>query len=135
MNKQQKEDWQTRKDFEQNDIDLKPWQGLNVEHQNTPEHEFCKFVLSRVLYEKGRQFDSEVRFGNGREADIVDLGPEDGKPVVYEVETNLTPKRKREKLDHFYIEGLIRDVICIDPADVPTELHAAIEHIETEVVI
>jgi len=133
MGKQEQEDWKKRKDFENEGIDLKPWDGLNVEHQNTAQHEFVKFVLTRILYEMDRQWDSEVRFPNGREADIVDMGPTDGKPVVYEVETNLTSKRRREKLNHFHT-GPVRDVICIDPLDVPTELEAALDHVRKEMI-
>lgn len=134
MTKNDRENWKKRKDLEDNNIDLKPWDGLNVEHQNTAKHEFVKFCLSLVLYEKGRKWDSEVRFPNGREADIVDLGPSDGQPVVYEVETDVTPKRKQQKLNHFHVEP-IRDVIIIDPADVPDSLDEAIEYLRTREVI
>lgn len=135
MTKKDRENWQKRKDFESVDIDLKPWDGLNVEHQNTLKHEFVKFCLTAAIHNNDREWDSEVRFGNGREADIVDLGPPDGLPVVYEVETGVTDARKQEKLDHFYIEGVTRDVIVIDPDDVPDEPEEATAYLSAQVVI
>lgn len=137
MGKREKSEWKQRKQFEDDSIDIKPWAGLNVEHQNTAKHEFVKFCLTRILYEKDRSWDSEVRFGNGREADIVSLGSEDEKATVYEVETGVTPGRKKEKLNHFYYpyEQLVRDVIIIDPADVPDDLESALEYLETHHVI
>ena len=137
MAKDDKANWKKRKDFENEGIDIKEWDGLNVEHQNTPKHEFTKWALTRVLYEKDRAWDSEVSFPNSREADIVSLGPTDGKPVVYEVETDVTPQRKTDKLEHFYypFEDKIRDVIIIDPADVPDELDAALDYLREKEVI
>lgn len=133
MTKREKESWQKRKDFSELGIDLKPWDGLNVEHHNSLKHEFVKFMLSRVLYDNDRDWDSEVRFPNGREADIVDLGPDDGEPVVYEVETNVTPQRKSEKLNHFHT-GPVRDVIIIDPADVPDDPDDAYDYLQANEV-
>lgn len=137
MTKKDRESWKKRKDFEDDGIDLKPWQGLQVEHQNTAKHEAVKFCLTLVLYEKGRAWDSEVSFPNSREADIVSLGPTDGKPVVYEVETDVTPQRKTDKLEHFYypFEDKIRDVIIISPEDVPDELEAALDYLRDYEVI
>lgn len=132
-----KDDWMQRKDFEDEGIELAPWDGLNVEHQNTAKHEFVKFCLTKVLYVNGRDWDSEVQFPNGREADIVDVGPDGEKAVVYEVETGVTPNRKKQKLNHFYypFEDLVRDVIIIDPADVPDNLIDAIEYLDMNEVL
>lgn len=132
-----KETWQQRKSFEDKSIDVKPWQGLAVEHQNTAKHEFVKWALSRAVYQCDRPWDSEVRFPNGREADVVDLGPEDEKAVVYEVETGVTPSRASEKLEHFYyeFENIVRDVIIVDPADVPDDPAAAVAYLLDEVVV
>lgn len=132
--KHDRKNWEKKQDFDESGIDIKEWSGLNVEHQNTLSHEFVKFALTRVLYEAGREWDSEVRFPNGREADIVDLGPDDGKPVVYEVETNYTRADVERKLNHFHI-GPVRDVIVLDPADVPADIHAAIEYLKKHEVI
>lgn len=135
MTKKDQDEWQKRKQFEEESIDVKPWQGLAVEHQNTAKHEHVKWALTRAIYERGRSWDSEVTFPNGREADIVDLGPEEELPVVYEVETDVTPQRKSEKLDHFYIEDVTRDVIVIDPADVPDHPQDAVDYLLEHVVI
>lgn len=137
MTKKSQDNWQKRKDFENEGIDITEWDGLNVEHQNTAKHEFVKWALTRVLYEKDRAWDSEVSFPNSREADILSLGPTDGKPVVYEVETGVTPQRKTDKLEHFYypFEEQIRDVIIISPEEVPNSLHEAIEFLDKNYVM
>ena len=137
MTKKDKDEWQKRKGFSKKGIGLEPWSGLNVEHQNTLRHEFVKWALTAALYQLDREWDSEVRFPNGREADIVDIGPTDGKCTVYEVETDVTPKRKKEKLNHFYddFEHLVRDVIVIEPSDVPPDFEEAVEYLlEYEVI-
>ena len=131
MDKSEKENYKKRKQFDSEGIEMKPWAGLDCQHANTLKHEMVKFALTRAIYEVGHEWDSEVRFPNGREADIVSLGPDDGKPVVYEVETDVTDSRKKDKLNHFYypFEDLIRDVIIIDPDDVPADIHAAVEYL------
>ena len=137
MGKSDKENWMKKQDFKDEGIDIKPWQGLQAEFNNTIKHEFTKFALAAALYEVGNQWDSEVNFPNGREADVVSLGPDDGKPVVYEVETGVTRADVKRKLNHFYYpyEDLVRDVIVIDPADVPDHPEKAVEYLlENEVL-
>jgi hypothetical protein len=134
MTKQEKQNWKKRKDLEDEGIDLKPWDGLNAEFNNTLRHEFVKWALAATIYEAGRSWDSEVRFPNGREADIVDLGPEDGDPVVYEVETDYTRSDVERKLNHFHI-GPVRDVILIDPSDVPADPEEAVTYRRNHEVI
>lgn len=134
MGKSDKADWKKRKDFEDEGIDLKPWDGVNAEFQNTLKHEFVKWALAAAIYEVGHGWDTEVEFPNGREADVVDLGPDDGKPVVYEVETGYTDADVKRKLNHFHI-GPVRDVIIIEPADVPAHPEEAVEYLlENEVI-
>ena len=93
-----------------------------------------KFCLAKAIHETGRQWDSEVTFPNGREADVLDLGPDDGQPVVYEVETNYTSADVDRKLNHFHV-GPVRDVIVIDPQDIPDDPEQAVEYIQDTVVI
>lgn len=133
MTKSDKQNWKKRKDFEAQDIDPTPWEGLSVHSQNTLRHEYVKFVLSYLLDTKDRQWDSEVQFPDGR-VDILDFGPDDGKPIVYEVETNVTDRRAREKIDQYCV-GPVRDVIVIDPADVPREFETAVEWLDENVVL
>jgi len=128
MTRDDRDEWEKRKSFEQQSIDVKPWEGLVTEHQNLAKHEFVKWCLTRVIEDAGRNWDSEVEFPNNRVADIIDLGPTGEKPVVYEVETDVTPQRKQEKLDHFHVSP-VRDVIVIDPDTVPDTLDEAIEYL------
>lgn len=133
MTKSDKENWKKRKDFESQNIDAEPWQGLAVHSQNTDQHEFVKFALCFLLDSKGRAWDSEVQFPDGR-VDVLDLGPDDGKPIVYEVETGVTAKRAREKVEQYNV-GPVRDVLVIDPADVPRDITEAIEYLDSTHVL
>ncbi len=137
MTKSDKTNWKKKQDFDDEGIDIKEWRGLQAEHQNTIKHEMVKFALTRALYEVGNQWDSEVNFPNGREADIVSLGPDDGDPVVYEVETDVSRADVKRKLNQFYYpyDDLVRDVIIIDPFDVPDDIHAAVEYLLSNVVL
>ena len=134
MTKTDRENWKKRKDLENESIDVKPWRGVQAEFNNTYKHEFVKWALACAIYERDRAWDTEVTFPNGREADVIDLGPDDGQPTVYEVETGYTDADVKRKLNHFHI-GPIRDVILIDPADVPDDPEAAVEYLLDNVVI
>lgn len=51
-------------------------------------------------------------------------GPPDGKAVVFEIESQWTPKRAREKVSQ-YKNWIIRDVIVIPAEDAPEGIIAA----------
>lgn len=133
MTKQEKANWQTRKAAEDHGYDPQPWQGCHIHSNNTATHEFVKFCLCYVLDQMGRDWDTEVPCDDGR-VDVFDFGPADGKSLVYEVETDVTDTRKREKVNQ-YQGGPVRDVIVIDPADVPNDLESAISYLQTNVVV
>ena len=133
MSKKDREDWQKRKDLEDAKIEPEPWAGMAVHSQNTAKHEFVKFALTYLLDQKDRAWDTECQFSTGR-CDVLDLGPEDGKPIVYEVETDVTPTRKREKIAQYAV-GPVRDVIVIDPADVPNTFDDALHYLDKHHVI
>jgi len=133
MSKQEKDEWQKRKQAEDAGYDPKPWQGVIIHSNNTAHHEFVKFVIAYVLDEMGRDWATETTMDDGR-VDVFDYGPTDGKSLVYEVETGLTDSRKGEKINQ-YCKGPVRDVLAVDPADVPTELEEAIEYVKTHVII
>ena len=78
-----------------------------------------KAVLALKLQRAGRRWDTEVNSAGGR-VDVLDLGPPDGRAVVYEVETGATPEKRREKASQ-YAGGAVRDVITVDPAEAPGE--------------
>lgn len=133
MTKKEKEDWQTRKAAEDAGFDPKPWRGVQVHDQNTPKHEFCKFALCYALSMQDREWDTETQCNTGR-VDVFDFGPEEGQPVVYEIETNVTPARKSEKVNQYH-RGPVREVLVIDPADVPDDYEEAIAYFSTSVII
>jgi|AntDeeMinimDraft_5_1070356.scaffolds.fasta_scaffold10722_4 hypothetical protein len=133
MDKQQHDEWQKSNDAADAGYDPKPWQGVAVHSQNTPHHEFVKFVVAWVLDDMGRSWATETVMDDGR-VDVFDYGPTDGKALVYEVETGVTKPQARRKVEQ-YCKGPVRDVIVIDPADVPKHLDEAIEYIKSHVVI
>lgn len=53
--------------------------------------------------------------------DVLDWGPPDGKTVIYEVETECTPQREREKVAQ-YTNWIIRDVIVFPVEEAPEKL-------------
>lgn len=133
MTKSDKANWKKRKDSEDAGYDPKPWEGLHIHAQNTARHEFVKFCLCFLLESKDREWDSETQMDDGR-VDVFDFGPDDSQPVVYEVETGLTRNRKLEKVDQ-YAKGPVRDVLVVDPKDVPASFADAIEYLDERVVI
>jgi hypothetical protein len=133
MTKKDKESWSKRKDAESAGFEPKPWRGVRMHSNNTLKHEHAKFALCWVLDEMGRDWDTEVTCDTGR-VDVFDFGPEDGAPVIYEIETGVTDSRKREKVNQ-YMLGPIRDVIVVNPADVPSDIEEAVEYFAQNVVI
>jgi len=133
MRKKDRQDWQKRKRAEDAGYDPKPWEGVIVHSQNTERHEFVKFVLAYVLDEMGRDWATESQMDDGRVVEF-DFGPTDGEAVVYEVETDVTPARAREKAAQ-YAKGPVRDMIPVDPDDVPARFDDAIEYVRDRVVI
>jgi hypothetical protein len=133
MSDQDRKTWRKRNHLKSNGVDPKPWRGLQIHSQNTEKHEFVKFSLAFLLDSLDRSWDTEVQFDTGR-VDVLDLGPDDGRPVVYEVETDVTQSRHQEKIEQYCIVP-VRDVIVVDPTDVPDEFNAAIEYLHEHVVI
>ena len=99
----------------------------------TPKHLMVKAMLALVLQKKDRVWDTEVKCDNGR-ADVYDSGPIGEKGLIYEIETGVTPKRKKEKREQ-YTGGPIRDTIVIDPADVPDDPDEAVKWLQDNIVI
>jgi len=84
----------------------------------TPEHLALKAIIGLVLRQEGRPFETEAELDGKGRVDVLDWGPIDGKAIVYEVETDCSQKRKREKADQ-YAGGVVRDVIVFDTRDAP----------------
>ena len=130
--KQQHDSWKKRKQLESEGFNIKPNRGVKLHSHNTPKHEFVKTMLCFALDELGREWDTEVTCATGR-VDVYSAGPVDGAPVVYEVETGVTRKQALEKADQYAI-GPIRDVIVIDPEDVPDAPAEAIDYLQTTAI-
>lgn len=133
MTKKDRANWKTEQAAEDAGYDPKAWRGLQVHSQNTPKHEFAKFALCYALDMRDREWDTEVQCNTGR-VDVFDYGPMDGKPVVYEIETDVTPAQKRKKVEQYHV-GPIRDVFVIDPADVPDDYENAIAYFSSQVIV
>jgi len=134
-NKREKDEWMKRQDL--GDVGLEPRHdnGVFLHGQGeTAKHAHVKLALARVLQQKrGKNgWDTEVPGPNGR-VDVLDLGPTDGQPVVYEVETGATPARRKEKAEQYAV-GPVRDVIVLDPTDAPDDVQALHEWAEREII-
>lgn len=133
MTAKEKDTWEKRQDAEDAGFNVRPWRGVQLHTQNTIKHEFVKFALVWALDMHGHAWDTEVPCDTGR-VDVFDCGPEDGRALVYEIETDVTPARAKEKVEQ-YCRGPVRDVLVIDPSDVPDELEKAIAYLSTHEVV
>ena len=127
--------WKDRQDLEDTGYEPRWDNGVFLHGQGeTAKHAHVKLALARVLQQKrGKNgWDTEVPGPNGR-VDVLDLGPTDGQPVVYEVETGATPARRKEKAEQYAV-GPVRDVIVLDPTDAPDDVQSLHEWAEREVI-
>lgn len=133
MSKQERDTSSKRQSAEDAGYNPKPWDGLHIHAGNTPKHEFVKFCICFILEDIGHEWDSETTCETGR-VDVFDFGPTDGRALVYEVETDVTPAQAQSKVNQ-YRRGPVRDVIVIDPDDVPDRFDEAIEYLQTHEII
>lgn len=134
-NKREAEQWKDRQDLEESGYEPRWDNGVFLHGTGeTPKHAHVKLALARVLQEKrGKNgWDTEVPGPNGT-VDVLDLGPTDGQPVVYEVETGATPARRKEKAEQYAV-GPVRDVLVLDPEDAPDSIPALTEWAEQQVI-
>lgn len=109
----------------------------HVEMHNSDEtdlHAVVKLLVCREIHQRGRPFATEVELPDGGVVDVLDYGLPDGYAVVYEVESEPTPSRTREKVEQYTQPWIIRDVLILDLRDAPTELAALSEWISERVV-
>jgi hypothetical protein len=133
MSAQEREDWIKGQDLDDAGYAPKPEPAIRLHGSNeTTKHLMLKSLVAQVLRERGHKFDTEVKGPNGR-VDVLDFGLPDSKPVVYEVETDLTPQARREKAAQYAV-GPVRDVLFLDPTDAPDDIHAMKEWVEEQVV-
>jgi len=78
---------------------------LHNSHESI-RHFVVKAMIFKILRELGRAVGTEIETTNGI-ADVIDFD----NLIVYEVETNLTKNKIREKLDQFKI---FRDLFIVD---------------------
>jgi hypothetical protein len=133
--KREAEQWKARQDLESAGYEPRFENGVFLHGCNeSAKHAHVKLALARVLQEKRGSdgWDTEVQGPSGR-VDVLDLGPVDGRPVVYEVETGARKQRVREKVDQ-YVVGPVRDVIVLDPLDAPDDVRELQGWVEGHVV-
>lgn len=135
MGKREKDEWLKRQDL--GDVGLEPrWENGVFLHgkKETAKHAHVKLALARALQKKrGKNgWDTEVPLGDDW-VDVLDLGPTDGAPVVYEVETGASKADRRRKVDQYAV-GPVRDVIVLDPEDAPDNVDEMKEWAERQVI-
>jgi len=132
MTKQEKADWKAKKDLLNQGWDVRPSAVRLHSSTETPKHLMLKTLIARELQRQNRRWDTEVRGPNGR-VDVLDLGPPDESPLAYEVQTNATKKDRQHKAAQ-YCDGVVRDVIFLDPTDAPDEISQLVDWVADRVV-
>lgn len=132
MTKQGKEDWLKNNDLHTEGYEPKPSAVRLHGSRETTKHLLIKTLIAKRLQKEGRRWDTEVSGPNGR-VDVLDYGPPEGSPVVYEVQTGCTPQDRREKAEQYAV-GPIRDVLFLDPEDAPDDIEALEEWVGERVV-
>lgn len=109
--------WVKRKALESAGIEIKrPAVRLHGPNE-TPKHLVLKALLARELLRNDIPYDTEVRVEGGR-IDVLSLGEPDEPPTAFEIESNCTPKRAKDKVEQYAVSP-IRDVMILDPTDAP----------------
>ena len=132
MTKQDRAEWLTEQDLGESGYKPKPESAVRLHGtRETTKHLVLKALVAQVIQERGRRYDTEVLGPNGR-VDVLDFGEPDGSPVVYEIQTDCTPKERREKAAQYAV-GPVRDVLFIDPTDAPDDIHEMKAYVEQQV--
>lgn len=120
-NKQDHDDYVKRQELEQLGFDVHKQPAVHLDSvRETDRHAHVKLALAREIHSRGRRFDTEVA-GPGGRVDVLDLGAPGDDVLVYEVETDVTDTRRREKANQ-YASGPVRDVIVVDPTSAPLNI-------------
>ena len=86
----------------------------------TLKHLIAKAVTAHVCANVGYFVDSEVSFGS-RQIDVLAYGHEHRKPLVVELETNLTDEKRQANLKNYYTDSL-KDVYSLDVSELPDDI-------------
>jgi hypothetical protein len=87
----------------------------------THRHLAIKTALAHIHQSGGRTWGTEVELRDRGVVDFIDLGPSDGRAVIYEIETSYSPAKVEEKVNQYLHDGdeLLRDVIVIPARECP----------------
>jgi len=84
--------------------------------RNSKKHEMGKWAVCMILAKRGYDFFTEVKTRYGR-ADVFDFT----NKVIYELETNLTSKKKEEKINQLFDKQRMKDIFIFDLSKVPED--------------
>jgi hypothetical protein len=90
------------------------------------KHWIVKAMIFKILRERGRTVGTEIETKNGI-VDVIDVD----NLIVYEIEKNLTEKKKREKVNQ--LKG-VKDVFIIDLKKVPNDFEKAERYLKEKIV-
>lgn len=95
----------------------------------SPQHWHGKCMAAYALRRVGYRIMSEVSKDGVGEIDLVAYGHDSRAMIGIEIETDLKEDVIEDKRER-YVEGEpITDIHSYDPADIPNEVHGAIDHI------
>jgi|GEM_PF-2130126 hypothetical protein len=89
-------------------IDLREVNSVKFTGWETLEHRFMKFLICHNIYRIKHNFKTEQSI-NGSVCDVIDLDSR----IIYEIETNNTPRRAGVKIKAF-CHPLIEDMLIVD---------------------
>lgn len=93
----------------------------------TTRHFLVKAEICRQLSNQNHSFATEVHHPERGQCDVLDLNESEDVAYIYEVETNATKERRREKAMQYTNDAqcdLIADCRVVDPTEAPDSLDA-----------
>lgn len=90
------------------------------------KHWLIKAIIFKILRERGRNVGTEVEVNSG----IIDILDADNL-IAYEIETNLTKKKIREKIRNY---SLVKDIFIIDTKEISDDLEEAENFLREKIV-
>lgn len=132
------DEWQKRTDLTEQGVETRAYSSIHVDSgTETPKHLVVKALVARELQRRrgSNRWDTEVKVGEGR-VDILDYGPPDEPPAIYEVETGLTRETKLSKIERYTKNTPIPEtqVYFLDPLEAPDSIPELVEWVNTQVV-
>ncbi len=101
--------------------------------KETTRHYLVKAEICRQLSNQNHSFATEVHHPERGQCDVLDLNETEDVAYIYEVETDCSRERRREKAMQYTDDAscdVIADCMVIDPTEAPDSLDALEDWVE-----